>query len=106
MKFKATLQPAEFDQRHPAEAAYLGYRGIILGKIVRFGTSPKYEAILDDDEYFDVLGAPCVIKFEGPTSLKCDVEIDDEIIFMLKRYGKKNYDELVKLTVNELAQLV
>lgn len=106
MKFEATLQPHLFDQRHPIHGAHTGYRGLIFGGRVTFGHHEAYEARLDGGQSFDVLAAPCTVRLIDDKSLKCLVEIDQATVFMLERYGRNTYDELVKLTVAELSRLI
>lgn len=102
--FEATLLPSEFGQPHPFNLAAV-YGGEVSSRTVQFGEQRSYEAALDGDLVAGALGAPCKVFQRPEDPLKCVVEIDDDIVFLMKRYGKGSYEKLVKNAVRELRSL-
>lgn len=104
--FTATLVPHEFEQPHPFEYSSVGFRTRARSINVEFGTTHKYDAVLDEYVQFAVLDAPCTIKPLEGHPMKCLVVFDDETIFLAKRYGRGVHEKLVEKAVNELQQLL
>jgi hypothetical protein len=102
----ATLVPHEFEQPHPFEYSSVGYRSRARSINVEFGTTHKYNAVLDDHVQLAVLDAPCsIVPLEG-NRMKCLMVFDDATIFLAKRYGRDVHDVLVAKAVDELQQLL
>lgn len=102
----ASLVPEEFDQPHPFADNPYGFACRTRGINVEFGTTEKYQARLDGHIQFPAMNAPCVVKPLEGEPLKCQVIVDEETIFMAKRYGRNFHDRLVIQAVNELQKLL
>lgn len=105
MNFEAILIPYQFNQDHPIRRAE-AWKGEIFGSVVRFGTQNEYEARLVGELSFDGLAAPCTVRLPGDHSLRCLIEIDPDTEFMVRRYGRQTYANLVRSTVAELQALL
>ena len=102
----ATLVPHEFEQPNPFAYSSVGFRSRARSINVEFGTTHKYDAILDDHVRLAVLDAPCTIKPLEGHPMKCLVVFEDATIFLAKRYGRDVHEVLVEKAVNELQRLL
>lgn len=98
VSYSGTVTPRDFEQWPPGGS----HVARAIGSIAEAG---DYRINLDQNARFKIFDCPAIAFFMDNNPYKCIVQLDDDAVRLMKRFGEHRYSDLVKMAADKLDQI-